>query len=182
MGRKKDGTPLVAVAPGAGGRAAMSSFDYRSDPRGAKCPLGSHVRRANPRLEDGRHRLIRRGMPFGEELLPGAPEREALGLLFVAFNADIEAQFEFVQRAWCNGLVVNNVPDARDPIASTAPTRSMVIEGDVSVNRAPRPLMGIPELVTCLGGQYYLYPGIGGLESIIAEHRQSAPPSGVRHS
>jgi Dyp-type peroxidase family len=164
MGRKRNGDPLVPVAPGSKGTASeQSDFSYRDDPTGAQCPLGSHVRRTNPRNADGRHRLIRRGMPFGKPLEEGQPETEQLGLLFVAFNADISDQFEFVQKNWCNGTLANNVPQARDPIGSALPARSMMIEGDVTTPRLPRPLLNVPELVTCLGGQYYLYPGLSGL-------------------
>jgi Dyp-type peroxidase family len=164
MGRKRNGDPLVPVAPGSKGSSSeQSDFSYRDDSTGAQCPLGSHVRRTNPRDADGRHRLVRRGMPFGKPLEEGQPETEPLGLLFVAFNADISDQFEFVQKVWCNGTLANNVPQARDPIGSAFPARSMMIEGDVTAPRRPRPLLNIPKFVTCLGGQYYLYPGLSGL-------------------
>src|SRR5439155_10221901 len=74
VGRWQDGTPL-AVSPHhhdpALGSDPMRNNDflYRDDPRGFKCPAGSHIRRANPRasLDDDRsvdvrlHRMIRRG-------------------------------------------------------------------------------------------------------------------------
>lgn len=164
MGRKRNGDPLVPVAPGSKGTSSeQSDFSYRDDPRGAQCPLGSHVRRTNPRDADGRHRLIRRGVPFGKPLEEGQPETEPLGLLFVAFNADISDQFEFVQKNWCNGTLVNNVPQSRDPIGSAIAERSMMIEGDVTSPRLPRPLLNVPKFVTCLGGQYYLYPSLSAL-------------------
>jgi deferrochelatase/peroxidase EfeB len=30
----------------------LNAFDYRSDPQGLRCPLGAHIRRANPRNAD----------------------------------------------------------------------------------------------------------------------------------
>lgn len=177
MGRKRDGTPLVPVAAGSRGTSIESNFSYQDDPRGSKCPLGAHVRRANPRLADGRHRIIRRGMPFGEPIAADQPETDPVGLLFVAFNASIEEQFEFVQRVWCNGAIVNNVPEARDPIGSARPERSMMIEGDVASGRAPRPLLEIPQFVTCLGGQYYLYPSLAGLRLLAASPYRSSSQS-----
>ena len=56
VGRERDGTPLVpptghaiaGVAPG----DARNRFTYDDDPRGLRCPLGAHVRRANPRGGD----------------------------------------------------------------------------------------------------------------------------------
>ena len=57
VGRKLDGQPLVALqstAAKSGGnpQAPLNTFDYRSDPQGVRCPLGAHIRRANPRNAD----------------------------------------------------------------------------------------------------------------------------------
>jgi deferrochelatase/peroxidase EfeB len=57
VGRKLDGQPLVALqsaaAPaGTDSQASLNAFDYRSDPQGLRCPLGAHIRRANPRNAD----------------------------------------------------------------------------------------------------------------------------------
>jgi len=46
VGRRMDGTPLID-----GGRDA-NDFTYGSDPKGLRCPLGAHIRRANPRNAD----------------------------------------------------------------------------------------------------------------------------------
>ena len=72
VGRRHDGTPLVSGGSD-GGRA--NEFGFSSDPHGFACPIGSHIRRANPRdslLDDpaaalksaNRHRLLRRGRPY----------------------------------------------------------------------------------------------------------------------
>ena len=56
VGRKKSGEPLVSSAPGASAdrtdRAALNEFTFQSDPRGERCPIGAHIRRANPRNAD----------------------------------------------------------------------------------------------------------------------------------
>ena len=65
VGRTRKGEPLVhrgAAAPlvqngsaaaAAGGAVVdLNDFDYAGDPRGLRCPLGAHVRRANPRNAD----------------------------------------------------------------------------------------------------------------------------------
>jgi len=57
VGRKLDGQPLVALqssaaAAGDDPQASLNAFDYRSDPQGLRCPLGAHIRRANPRNAD----------------------------------------------------------------------------------------------------------------------------------
>jgi Dyp-type peroxidase family len=58
VGRKKNGEPLVApseesVADNAPAqRSTLNDFTYEADPRGLRCPLGAHIRRANPRNAD----------------------------------------------------------------------------------------------------------------------------------
>ena len=116
VGRWPDGTPVmlspdrpdpaIATDP-----ARNLDFHYSEDPLGTKCPLGAHVRRANPRdatgfggMPSNRHRIIRRGTMFGDWLPEDsdADDDGSRGLLFIAFNASIERQFEFVQQQWMN--------------------------------------------------------------------------------
>ena len=59
VGRTRDGDPLVTIAqhPLAGIAAReqdirQNRFTYDSDPTGAACPLGAHIRRSNPRNGD----------------------------------------------------------------------------------------------------------------------------------
>lgn len=59
VGRRLDGAPLVpaAAAPIAGidppkAGAPENRFTYVADPQGLACPVGAHVRRANPRTAD----------------------------------------------------------------------------------------------------------------------------------
>nr|WP_315381957.1 hypothetical protein [uncultured Sphingomonas sp.] len=103
VGRGIDGDALPGLA---GKGAGANDFLFKRDPHGIACPLGAHVRRANPRVGDdplGRrgfvrdliatlgfagpaqedavasarfHRLLRRGRPYGTLLSPEA----ALGL------------------------------------------------------------------------------------------------------
>jgi Dyp-type peroxidase family len=46
VGRTMQGEPVVASTPD------LNTFDYQADPQGVRCPLGAHVRRANPRNAD----------------------------------------------------------------------------------------------------------------------------------
>jgi deferrochelatase/peroxidase EfeB len=60
VGRTLSGEPLepivaTGITPGAGTdvrQSQLNAFDYISDPEGIRCPLGAHVRRANPRTAD----------------------------------------------------------------------------------------------------------------------------------
>ena len=84
VGRWQSGAPL-ALAPdrddpdlGADARR-NNDFAFADDPRGFKCPVGAHARRANPRDaldQDGSvdvrlHRMIRRGTSYGPALPAG---------------------------------------------------------------------------------------------------------------
>jgi deferrochelatase/peroxidase EfeB len=55
-GRKLDGTPLVGPShddiPGSDRADPRNHFTYADDPLGHGCPIGSHVRRSNPRTGD----------------------------------------------------------------------------------------------------------------------------------
>ncbi len=92
MGRWRSGAPLVQAAHQDNPALANSNdFGYhRLDPLGLACPLGAHVRRANPRdsldpqpgtdasLEvNSLHRLIRRGRSYGPA--GGSPAVRASG-------------------------------------------------------------------------------------------------------
>ncbi len=160
IGRRVTGEPLER--PGA---ASMNDFIYDGDEKGARCPIGAHIRRANPR-RDGEHRIVRRGMLYGDFSEDGGPEEVQRGIYFVALNASIEAQFEFLQRTWVNGPPSDGSNGA-DPIAaSSAGTRQMVIQGDQYAGRSPVLLLDIPRFVTLRGGQYYFMPGIAGLKQL----------------
>jgi hypothetical protein len=68
------------------------------------CPYFAHVRKANPRdlqyAQSNQHRIIRRGIPY-------ANSADDLGVLFVAYQASIGRQFEFIQTQW---LGINTFP------------------------------------------------------------------------
>ncbi|CAG7857449.1 hypothetical protein MCAMS1_02272 [biofilm metagenome] len=56
VGRNRDGTPLMAKSdeaiPGIPTDDAINHFTYVADPLGHQCPIGAHIRRANPRTGD----------------------------------------------------------------------------------------------------------------------------------
>ncbi len=59
VGRQRDGSQLVDPAQepvkgieGDGPRARANNFTFDNDPHGQLCPIGSHIRRANPRTGD----------------------------------------------------------------------------------------------------------------------------------
>jgi Dyp-type peroxidase family len=178
LGRWANGSSLAKYpeAPGpdpAHDRNATNRFRYSDDPAGHACPLGAHVRRANPRDALGwqsrlsqRHRLLRRGVSYGPPLAEGSLEGDGheRGLMFVCFQSSIERQFEFVQRQWLGDGNVFGVGDDRDPLLGRRlddGTREMVIQGST-----PMFLSGLPEFVTVRGGDYFLVPGRAGLAAL----------------
>jgi Dyp-type peroxidase family len=170
VGRWREGTPLVVdperdVREIASSRRLANDFDYLDDPAGARCPLGAHVRRTNPRsgLPGGgevtmRHRIIRRGMPYGPEYPAPGPR----GLIFVAYGASIEDGFERIQRAWCDdgeALGLGASPDflLQQPHHGRgfAPM-DIGLDGDGRPNRVAAP---DAPFVTVRGCAYLLLPG-----------------------
>lgn len=72
------------------------SPDYAADPKGAATPMTAHIRLANPRTPDSQANLILR-RPFNYSR--GAMKNGQLdqGLLFIAWQADLQAGFIAVQ-------------------------------------------------------------------------------------
>ena len=70
--------------------------DYAADPEGRSIPLDAHIRRANPRTpESAASRILRRGYSFSRGF--DAAGQLDQGLLFVAYQRDLEAGFLTVQ-------------------------------------------------------------------------------------
>jgi len=185
VGRWRNGTPLVcspdAPIPGFD-REDMSNNAFRyldTDVDGARCPLGAHIRRTNPRdalgwegLHDSgllayRHRIIRRGMPYGPPLPKGAVEDdgEDRGLVFVCFNASISRQFEGIQTQWVNdGNAFHLGHDKDYLLGDSSTTNKMTIQGkpqDPPFFLAPQ-----PSFVKTRGGEYLFVPGLRALSAI----------------
>ena len=151
-------------------RAGTNAFGYADqDPDGFGCPLGAHVRRSNPRDALGfdgklafRHRIIRRGMPYGPPLKEDALEDdgEHRGLVFVCFNASISRQFESIQRQWLNDGNIFHLGDDQDYLLGGTAGK-MTIQG-----RPPFMLAPQAPFVTTRGGEYLFVPSLTALTAI----------------
>ncbi len=164
IGRWPNGRSLVLSRDPGGDPCADENLNdfryYKQDPDGIDCPLGAHVRRANPRDGLGfrgqltrRHRIIRRSMPYGKPpYSPAVPPHEEggllscarpederyerpeqpVGLMFVCFQASIVRQFEVIQGQWLNGGNAFWLGADKDLLTAGAPGSNgkMTIQGD----------------------------------------------------
>ena len=172
VGRWREGGSLV-LSPDSPTRAGRGKgFTYSRDPDGLRCPIGAHVRRANPRDSLGwrtertkRHRIVRRGMPYGHPLPDGSPDEgdgEERGLIFVCFNASIARQFELIQRHWLlDGDAFGLGRDQDLLLAPADPAGKMTVPG-----HPPRFLAPQEQLVTTRGGEYLFVPGMAALQAL----------------
>jgi Dyp-type peroxidase family len=176
VGRWPSGTPRV-LSPYRDDEAmsGKNDFGYAEDPDGIACPIGAHIRRTNPRdslapgpsmssRESMRHRLLRRGRaygPIGKD--PAAAGAAAdRGLLFIAINASIRRQFEFIQQTWINNPKFAELYDETDPIVGVHPQGGA---GRFTCQRHPvrEMVVGMPRFVWIKGGGYFFLPGLRAL-------------------
>ncbi len=175
VGRSLDGAPLAVSDNSAGTR--MNKFTYKpQDAQGFGCPIGAHVRRANPRDSLGddaslalettqAHRIIRRGRSYGIPKLGAAryqADHENRGLFFICLNANIERQFEFIQGTWLNNPNFSRLCGENDPLTGD-PKRAP--EGFMTIQAQPirKRLRNLQRYVTTQGGAYFFLPGIAAL-------------------
>jgi len=172
VGRWQSGAPLALTPDGddaeLGADATRNNdFRYGDDPRGLKCPVGAHARRANPRDafdDDGSvdvrlHRMIRRGTSYGPPLPAGVVEDDGAdrGIIFVFAGAHLRRQFEFVKTQWLNDGIFIGAPAEKDPLVG--PNDG---SGTFTIPQRPirRRLTDLPPFVTTRGGEYCFAPGL----------------------
>ena len=185
VGRWPSGAPLIDApdqdVPTLGDD---NGFGFQADPLGLVCPIGAHIRRANPRDSlapnpasslntSDLHRLLRRGRSY-EAAGNGRPET---GLYFLCLAANLSRQFEFVQHSWLNNTTFGGLYDDTDPLAGTRqPAGATFTVPQRPVRRRYR---GVPQFVRTRGGAYFFLPGISALR-YLTQLRPSDHPSGER--
>lgn len=180
MGRWRDGRPLLPppATPAANGCAVAhgkNAFDYApsiahpdlpNDWDGIGCPVGSHIRRMNPRssLVAGQpysRRLIRRGMPYGPAWNKANPNARR-GLFGMFICGDLERQFEFLTQQWANSdFAASGIKGTQDPIIG-AQNLSGTFNITLPAGQAPITVQ-TPRWVTTRGSLYLLMPSINAL-------------------
>ena len=119
------------------------------------------------------HRILRRGREYGtpltdeEAVQPAPPNEQERGLNFLAFNANIQRQFEFVQNAWLSRTKFDGLTEESDPLlGNRAPIPGCPFTDTFSIPRSGgirRRLTNVPQFITVRGGAYFFLPGLSAL-------------------
>ena len=185
MGRWRSGAPLVLAPdkddPELGADLKHNNdFAYaEKDPYGYACPLGSHIRRMNPRdtaTNMKRRKMIRRGGTYGPPLPEGAPEDgKERGIAAFIGCASLVRQFEFAMNVWANDPNFHELGNERDPFVGTQDGTY-----DMTIPKRPirKKITALPAFTTVRGGAYFFLPGIKALRYLTAltnkSHAQGA--------
>ena len=193
MGRWRSGAPLV-LAPdkddpelGADPRR-HNDFNYKEqDPHGYAVPLGSHIRRMNPRdtaKNMNRRRMIRRGATYGPHLPEGVPDDGAeRGLAAFVICASLIRQFEFAQNVWVNDKNFHELGNERDPMGGH---HDGTLEFKIPKRPIRKKITGLPSFTTVKGGAYFFVPGLKALAYLAslggpaAARAEARPDAAVR--
>ncbi|HXW70452.1 MAG TPA: peroxidase [Methylocella sp.] len=159
----------------------------RANPRGADLPGGSQglfsrlvrmlgLKQDGPRadlLSSSRfHRIIRRGRPYGrmvdrQSALKEEQPGKKTGLYFIALNANISRQFEFIQNAWIINGKFNGLDGESDPlIGNRCPTPLGLPTAGFNLpqtNGPSRRILNLPQFITVRGGAYFFLPSLRAL-------------------
>lgn len=180
VGRWPSGVLIGENQTGDPGSPVNNTFDFsKDDVHGQSCPLGSHIRRSNPRAIGlgetseislkvvARHRIIRRGRSYGKPIVDryNKNDKENRGLFFLCINANIERQFEFIQHTWINNVKFNGLYDEKDPVIGSAAKDD---DNPMSIPGQPirKRLYQVQRFVTTRGGAYFFLPGLAALRSL----------------
>jgi deferrochelatase/peroxidase EfeB len=176
VGRWRSGAPLT-LAPakddpelGADPRR-NNDFTYAADPDGRDVPLGSHMRRMNPRdtrlaiLTDvSVHRVIRRSTTYGAPYDPDAISPQAdetpRGLYFIFLSAKAMATLEFLQQEWINNGNFMSLGTERDPNVGLQENGATFTIPQAPVRRR---IHGIETFNVLRGGEYFFVPSLSAL-------------------
>ena len=175
MGRWRSGAPLVLSPdkddPELGGDMQRTNdFNYgKMDPYGYGCPLGSHIRRMNPRdtaANMQRRKMIRRGGTYGPPLPEDKPDDGIeRGIAAFVGCASLVRQFEFAMNVWANDPNFHELGNERDPFVGT-----QYGSFDMTIPKRPirKKIVGLPAFTTIRGGAYFFLPGIKALRYLSA--------------
>jgi Dyp-type peroxidase family len=176
VGRWRSGAPLTLApdrddpALGADPRR-NNDFSYAADRDGRQVPLGSHMRRMNPRdtklaiLTDVNvHRIIRRsttyGAPYDPDAISPQDDETPHGLYFIFLSAKAAATLEFLQQEWINNGNFMSLGEERDPNVGLQENGATFTIPQEPVRRR---IHGIETFNVLRGGEYFFLPSLSAL-------------------
>ena len=195
VGRWPNGAPLArwsAYQPD-GDRRKDDDFLYAGDRNGFGCPIGSHIRRTNPRdavpqldaersIASTKHRrLLRRGRTYGppvkawpqngepwpdpRAIVEAGDDQVDRGVHFLCFCANLVDQYEFVQQSWVSSRKFGGLANDADPLLSNPHVPAGAKSSGFTLQREPvnRRIEGLPAFVAMKGGAYFFMPGMRAL-------------------
>jgi Dyp-type peroxidase family len=184
VGRWRSGAPLTLAPahddPDLGADPRRNNhFTYAADPDGRQVPLGSHMRRMNPRdtklaiLTDVNvHRIIRRSTTFGAPYDPGAitaqDDETPRGLYFIFLSAKAMTTLEFLQQEWINNGNFMSLGDERDPNVGLQQDGATFTIPQEPVRRR---IHGIETFNVLRGGEYFFVPSLSALRWLAGDQK-----------
>ncbi|WIV19814.1 Dyp-type peroxidase [Paenibacillus polygoni] len=178
VGRWPSGAPL-SLAPETDDPALgedihrRNAFTYADDPKGFKCPVSSHIRRAFPRdsLQDfvvnvNIHRLLRRSTMYGPVLPEGVMEDDGQdrGIIFAGICSSLSRQFEFIKTDWLNGGNFAGISTEKDPITGKNEGEGIFTIPDKPIRHRVKEL---PSFSITKGGEYFFIPSMTAIRWMV---------------
>jgi Dyp-type peroxidase family len=180
LGRWRDGTPLALSPDNSQTKVPddrLNDFDYSADKEGLRCPFTAHIRITNPRSQPlfpargPTPTIVRRGMPYGPELLSAADDPSiSRGLIGLFICSSLTVQFiKLVQ--WMNQSDFS--PAFKDRLQDDDPlmgnrTINKVSEFHIPAQPQDLVLKSLPKFTTTLGTAFLFLPSMAALQKISA--------------
>lgn len=146
----------------------INNFEYQArDADSHQTPRAAHIRKVYPRDEEppgleeaNRHRILRRGIPYGSEFIQGEPAYEAggnlqdpkqdRGLLVLCYQSSIARGFEFIQQSWADTADFPQSGDGEDPVSAQA--------DGLPFSLPPTAHLALTSWMRLTGGEYFFCP------------------------
>jgi len=189
VGRFENGMPVARQDESGDlkNKEVPNNFNFKADPNGLKCPFAGHIRKSNPRgdsedklpqfvakgSEIG-HLMARRGITYGlRKVQPNDPALRFedmpagnVGLLFMAYQSNLENQFEFTQSTWVNNQGFVTAGTGIDPVIGQTPGPNGQKWPDVWGKSLKDKPYDFSDWVTLQGGEYFFAPAISTLKAL----------------